>query len=139
MSEKKYWYSAGLRFECQVCGGCCTGAPGYVWVTEDEIRALAGAIGYSEFEFRSRFVRQIGKRFSLIELANGDCILFDGEKRCCRVYEHRPVQCRTWPFWPSNIVSPERWAQVASHCPGCNCGDVVPLEEIRRQAEEKDI
>lgn len=139
MSDKQPWYTAGLRFECQACGGCCTGAPGYVWVTEAEIRELAEAIGYSEFEFRARFVRQVGKRMSLVELAGGDCILFDPEKRGCRVYQHRPVQCRTWPFWPTNIESPEAWENIASRCPGCNCGDVVPLEEIRRQADEMDI
>ncbi|MCA9080037.1 MAG: YkgJ family cysteine cluster protein, partial [Planctomycetaceae bacterium] len=35
------WYHAGLPFSCTQCGDCCTGSPGFVWVTEDDIRAIA--------------------------------------------------------------------------------------------------
>ena len=34
------WYAGGLRFTCTGCGDCCTGAPGYVWVNQQEIDAL---------------------------------------------------------------------------------------------------
>ena len=33
------WYAAGLRFFCTQCGDCCSGAPGFVWVNEEEIAA----------------------------------------------------------------------------------------------------
>jgi len=36
------WYRDGLRFECATCGNCCTGSDGFVWVTEEEIAAIAG-------------------------------------------------------------------------------------------------
>ena len=32
-ADSPEWYRDGLRFECTRCGACCTGAPGYVWVT----------------------------------------------------------------------------------------------------------
>ena len=35
------WYQQGLKFHCLGCGDCCTGEPGYVWVTKAEIAALA--------------------------------------------------------------------------------------------------
>ncbi|MCH7752933.1 MAG: YkgJ family cysteine cluster protein, partial [Planctomycetes bacterium] len=35
------WYQDGLRFKCTGCGNCCTGSPGYVWVNQAEINALA--------------------------------------------------------------------------------------------------
>ena len=38
---KSLWYRDGLRFECTQCGKCCTGAPGYVWVDDDEVEALS--------------------------------------------------------------------------------------------------
>eukprot|EP00961_Rhodomonas_salina_P046921 629705-Rhodomonas_salina.2 len=28
-------------------------------------------------------------------------------KAICSLYEARPKQCRTWPFWPENLASPE--------------------------------
>ena len=40
------WYSDGLKFDCTGCGDCCTGDPGYVWVSRAEIEALAAALGF---------------------------------------------------------------------------------------------
>jgi Fe-S-cluster containining protein len=30
-----------LNFTCTQCGNCCSGEPGYVWVTKEEIRRIA--------------------------------------------------------------------------------------------------
>ncbi|MCP5115396.1 MAG: YkgJ family cysteine cluster protein, partial [bacterium] len=72
---------AGLRFKCTGCGDCCTGAPGYVWVTNQEIAEMAGELGIETEEFLKRFVRLVGIRKSLVELTNGDCIFFDNQSR----------------------------------------------------------
>ncbi len=133
MSEA--WFHEGLKFACTGCGDCCTGAPGYVWVNKAEIAALAGAIGIDVAEFERRYVRKVGIRKSLIEWGNGDCIFFHGESRTCQVYDVRPRQCRTWPFWPSNLVSPATWADTAECCPGCNRGRLVSQEEILGQLD----
>lgn len=137
--ERKPWYSGGLRFECTGCGDCCTGAPGYVWVTRDEIEALADLCAMGVEEFEAKYVRKVGVRKSLIEFDNGDCVFFDGRSRRCRVYNARPRQCRTWPFWPSNLKSPSTWRAMAEHCPGANCGKLIPLAEILRRAGEMDV
>jgi uncharacterized protein len=133
MSEP--WYKQGLKFQCTGCGDCCSGAPGYVWVTKAEIAALAGAIGLPVEEFERQFVRSVGVRKSLVEFASGDCALLDAETRQCRVYDARPRQCRTWPFWPSNLSSPGAWEATAERCPGCNRGRRVPLGKILAQME----
>jgi uncharacterized protein len=124
------WFHAGLKFACAGCGDCCTGAPGYVWVNKAEIEALAAAMRLDAVEFERRYVRKVGIRKSLIEWSNGDCIFFHGESRTCEVYDVRPRQCRTWPFWPSNLATPETWDDTANRCPGCNRGRVVPLDRI---------
>jgi Fe-S-cluster containining protein len=128
------WYKDGLRFQCTGCGDCCTGAPGYVWVNKEEITALAGELGLEISEFESRFVRQIGMRKSLVEYANGDCVFFDGVTRKCKVYSLRPRQCRTWPFWESNIRTPEAWADTCRVCPGSGTGRLYQLGSINEQA-----
>ena len=128
------WFSGGLRFACTGCGGCCTGEPGYVWVNKAEIEALAAAVAVTVEEFERRYVRMIGIRKSLIELAGGDCVFFDNQGRSCRVYEARPRQCRTWPFWPSNLASPMDWVQTSERCPGCNIGPKAPLDKILDQS-----
>lgn len=129
------WYKDGLRFECTQCGDCCTGAPGYVWVNKDEIVGLAAERGLDVAEFERQYVRRVGIRLSLVEHPNGDCVFFDGQTRRCTVYNARPRQCRTWPFWQSNLRTPEAWQETCAVCPGSGSGNLVPLEVIERQAK----
>lgn len=128
------WYKDGLRFTCTGCGDCCTGSPGYVWVNRDDIAAIAAEVGLEIEEFEARYVREIGVRKSLIEYANGDCVFFDNKSRKCGVYAARPRQCRTWPFWDSNIRTPEAWEQTCEVCPGSGKGRLYQLESIEKQA-----
>ena len=127
---KKPWYGEGLRFECTECGDCCTGEAGYVWVTEEEIEALAQAVGVEVDRFREHYLRRLAGGTSLVEFANGDCVLFDRSTRRCKAYEARPRQCRTWPFWESNVRTRQAWRQTRGACPGCGHGPLVPLEQI---------
>ena len=131
--QEKPWYHAGLKFQCTQCGDCCTGSPGYVWVNKEEIEALAALLQLDIDEFERRYVRRVGIRKSLIEFPNGDCIFLHSESRTCQVYEARPRQCRTWPFWDSNLADPAAWQRTAQHCPGCNRGKLVTLEKIEEQ------
>ena len=137
--EGPVWYSGGLRFRCTQCGGCCTGAPGHVWVNKAEIEALAAALRLEIEEFERRCVRTVGIRKSLIELANGDCIFFHRESRSCQVYKERPRQCRTWPFWGSNLAAPAAWERMCEHCPGGNRGPLFPLEKIQARMKVMNI
>ena len=127
------WYAEGLRFKCTGCGDCCTGGPGYVWVTQEEIDALATRLKLTSAEFERRFVRYVGVRRSLKERKNYDCVFLDANRRCT-VYEDRPKQCRTWPFWNSNIASPEAWQRTCEACPGSGQGKLYSLEAIEEQA-----
>ena len=128
------WYHAGLRFECTQCGDCCTGAPGYVWVTNDEIAAIAAVVMPEAPEkFEELYVRKVGVWKSLKEFPNGDCVFFDTEKRNCSVYTARPKQCKTWPFWDSNLRTPETWKQTCEACPGSGKGKLHQLGQIEEQ------
>ena len=131
-AKEKLWRHAGLSFECTACGDCCTGDPGYVWLNKQEIADMAKTLDLSDEEFRSRYVRDVGVRKSLMERANGDCVLFNAKTRKCTVYKTRPRQCQTWPFWDSNLKSPEAWAQTCEVCPGCGQGQLYSLEEIEK-------
>jgi Fe-S-cluster containining protein len=130
------WFKDGLRFNCTQCGDCCTGAPGYVWVNKAEIEALAATLAISVVEFEQKYVRQVGMRKSLVEYANGDCVFLDASSRGCTVYGARPRQCRTWPFWDSNVRTPEAWAHTCEVCPGSGKGNLVPIEQILKQVAE---
>ena len=129
------WYKDGLRFVCLRCGGCCSGFSGTVLVSAAEMTALAQRLGIPETDFRQRYTRVVGKEnISLIEKKNKDCIFFD-EEIGCTVYPDRPRQCRTWPFWRSNVYSPERWKRGAARCPGIDQGELHNSEYINQLSD----
>ena len=126
------WYKNGLRFQCTRCGNCCTGAPGYVWVNEEEVEALARFRGETVEEVTALYTRTVDSRRSLREKANGDCVFFD-RREGCTVYPARPRQCRTWPFWESNVDTPQAWERTCEVCPGSGKGELISAEEITRR------
>lgn len=128
-ADQDPWYRDGLSFTCTRCGACCTGAPGYVWVSAEEIEQLASFRGESVEEFNRRYVRRVGSRYSLIERPGGDCIFWD-KTAGCTVYSARPIQCRTWPFWADNVETPEDWEHIKQVCPGSGQGQHYSAEEI---------
>jgi Fe-S-cluster containining protein len=103
-------------------------------VNQAEIDAMAERLEMEVAAFEKKYVRQIGVRRSLVEYKNGDCVFFDNKSRKCQVYEQRPRQCRTWPFWNSNLRSPETWAETCEVCPGSGKGKLYQLEHIQEQA-----
>jgi Fe-S-cluster containining protein len=137
--EQSPWYADGLRFECTQCGACCSGEPGYVWVSEEEIESLATELGLEQEAFEQKFVRQVGFDKSLLEYPDGDCILLDPVTRKCTAYEARPIQCRTWPFWDSNLSKRKDWKETCEVCPGAGTGRLYALEEIEVTRKQKHV
>ena len=96
-------------------------------------RALAAQVGLDVDDFESKYVRRVGIRKSLIEYANGDCVFFDGQTRNCTVYEARPRQCRTWPFWDSNIDARGTGSEPARSAPAAARERSYSVEQILEQ------
>jgi hypothetical protein len=120
-----------LRFQCRRCGACCTGAPGYVWILEEEAAAIAARLGIETEVLLSRHARRVFGQLSLREETDGRCVFFE-PGRGCRVYEARPLQCRTWPFWGRIVASRASWEREAADCPGMGGGELFGAEEIER-------
>lgn len=133
------WYQDGLQFECTQCGDCCSGSPGYVWVDHDEIAAMADQMDMDVETFSGKFIRQVGGNYSLIEYPDGDCILLDPVTRKCTVYDARPTQCQTWPFWDSNLKKPKDWDETCRVCPGAGKGRLYALDQIEVQRKKKSV
>ena len=121
--EETYLWLELLRFKCTGCGKCCTGAPGYVWLSQDDIDRLSAFLGISEEVFLRTYTRKVGERYSLLEdPVNYDCV-FLKEKKMCTVYEARPKQCQVFPWWPENLTSREAWESLGSYCEGIDHPD----------------
>ncbi len=133
------WYREGLQFGCTMCGACCTGAAGFVSFSEEEGRGIARRLGISVGEFIERYTHKLGDgRRSLNEVLTEyghDCVFLDRGvvpgKAVCSLYEDRPLQCRTFPWWPENLRSKEHWRRAGRACEGIGRGDLVRVEEIR--------
>lgn len=123
------WYQDGLRFTCTRCGNCCTGEPGYVWVNDADIAAIAEFRGETVEEVTGVYTKKATRGLSLLEKANGDCVFYD-RKQGCTIYPVRPPQCRTWPFWESNVATPDAWQNTCDVCPGSGQGELISAEEI---------
>ena len=104
---------------CAGCGGrCCTGESGNIFVTPEEILALAALLKMNELDFRQTYLEKRGYKFSLKEKIVGmshDCIFYDRETNGCGVYAARPKQCRTFPFWD---YFKTRVDELKRECPG---------------------
>ncbi|MDG2335100.1 MAG: YkgJ family cysteine cluster protein [Myxococcota bacterium] len=130
------WYASGLEFECSQCGRCCTGEPGTVFVTEEEIQGLAGETGLTPEDFRARYTRVLGARETVLgEREDGSCVLHGGA-RGCLVYGARPRQCVSYPFWRKVVASRERWQAEAQNCPGIGQGTLRTPAEIANFADD---
>lgn len=160
--DAETWYADGLKFTCTQCGNCCTGGPGYVWISREEIVRLAEFLKITPQETVEKYCRKVDGKWSLNEFRNAvgnyDCAFLKEDKvtapagpggapgemvtttrRRCTVYGVRPLQCRTWPFWPENLWSKKTWDHAAKRCHGMNAGHRhFPLERIESLRDAKD-
>lgn len=99
---------------------------------------MAGALRVSYHDFLERYALRRGPNWILREVESPvgegfDCILLarepDGSTRCI-AHSERPMQCRTWPFWPENLKSKRTWRQAAKECEGIDRGPLVGYREI---------
>lgn len=139
--KEPWWFKEGLRFSCvEGCARCCGGAPGDVFVNQQEMEAIAARMSLSLAEFERKYIRHYasGKR-SIKEHRNGDCLLLNENGKGCSVYEDRPSQCREYPFWPELLATPADWLKETQRCPGLNEGVLYEgpqiVEMVRKQEE----
>ena len=118
MADELPWYHEGLQFTCSQCGDCCTGAPGYVWVNNEEIAALAALVENGDAEaFEDKYVRRVGARKSLKEFPDGACVFFDTAARKC------------------TVKTEADWKYTCGVCPGSGKGQMHSLEQIEEQRQ----
>ena len=118
------FYASGLKFSCKRCSSCCRYDSGFVFLSEKDLEKLTAELKMDSNGFIKAYCRWVTglyepESLSLREKSNKDCIFWDSG---CTVYEARPLQCRTFPFWESILSSSEAWEVAATGCPGMNSG-----------------
>lgn len=154
------WYKTkgGLQFSCSLCGNCCSGSTGSVTFTSSEAISMAAKLGVTEAEFYSKYTRKRGrglngyhelKEVKVVAPNKGttyDCVFLDRQsmpgKAICKLYKERPLQCKTWPFWPDIIENEQTWKLAqkgVEGCPGIGKGEIVPYEEVVRMRDNSGL
>lgn len=121
-----------MKFRCQAsCGGkCCSakwdGKASFVFLTWRDRKNLVNFLGkkleefasFGEFAF-TRFINRPSRQWFLNNTEKTCPFLKEGK---CSVYEARPTQCRTFPFWPELMVN-EPYKTLKEFCPGVGEGE----------------
>lgn len=133
------WYENGLSFECTGCGKCCK-VDGDVWLAPEEVSNIMSHVGYSSSDdtnniddeekridlpsitdFRKKYIRaeisptndnngDESQSWMCLKRKEGACIFLDQYGQCS-IYSVRPVQCQTYPFWPSLLTDSDAWEE----------------------------
>jgi len=139
MEKTQDWWKQGVRFQCQGSGKCCTshGEFGYVFLTLEDRKRMAKHLKVATSVFTRIYCTKLKvseRRFAWHlneDKKNPDCLFLKGKG--CSIYEARPTQCRTWPFWPE-VMEPKAWKRdVMDFCPGVGKGPLIEANEISRQ------
>ncbi len=111
-----YAFDASACATCQ--GKCCTGESGYIYVTKIEIFAIAEVLEMDVNEFALKYLFKKGYKYSIKENKIEDsyeCVFYDRESNGCKIYNARPNQCKTFPFWEYYKT---RVDELKLECPG---------------------
>lgn len=111
---------------CSTCQGrCCTGESGYIYVTKIEVQNLAQLLNLEIDDFVRKYLFKKGYKYSIKERIveeNHECIFYDKNIKGCGIYEARPIQCKTFPFWD---YFKTRVDELKAECPGIAESEVI--------------
>lgn len=114
-----------IPFECTGCGKCCK-TRGDVYMSPTETKKAAKLLGLSIADFKAQYVEEeevtVTMSLDPEQIPEGEtgwtvlrhkeedqsCIFLNDEG-LCNIYEARPIQCSTYPFWPRIMANREAW------------------------------
>ncbi len=123
------FYKNGIRFECKQCGNCCN-VQGYVFIFPKDLERLVENSGFTLEELQRTYLSTVDGYTVFRDAGSGACIFWDHIEKKCRIYEARPTQCRTFPFWKTLLYKKKKWDEETKACPGVGEGRLYTEEEI---------
>lgn len=124
-SASNTWWGKGeqeVNFKCTGCGKCCSNE-GEVWFNTDEVADLVMYLNATRGEesteeileryaddFMPGWVKMKNREIEQEDgSTTGGCIFLDDDGKKCTIYGARPVQCRTYPWWPRLMHNESTW------------------------------
>lgn len=132
-------HDPSFKFKClENCGKCCYELE--IPIRDEDIGKIE-ELGYNAWEFvdyNKMFYR--GDKFLSYALKkrpfDGGCVFLDPEAKRCRIYGHRPLACRLYPFvFIKKGAEMEVYVKEDPFCPGLNHpeGEPVTKEFLLRE------
>lgn len=142
MSTKSRWFKDTIQFACTQCGKCCKGRTN-VFLNSHEAEAISSHLNLTKFEFSKNYTeeKEVGDKL-LISLKSkvdngGGCVFLKDNK--CSIYNVRPTQCRTYPFWPQHLVGDAEWHAESRNCEGIQIQSNVQSSTSKSHTVSKDV
>jgi len=123
------WYlKKKIKFECiEGCTKCCK-RPGYVYMTLEELKAIAEYLDSTVAVLKEKFIQQDDGAY-YIENVDKPCTFLDQEKNKCSIYAVRPTQCQAYPFWGEILMKEEYWKEEGEFCKGIGKGKDLDMKK----------
>lgn len=115
MNDEQIFERKKELFECAKCGTCCS-VPGYVFLNIKEAQIIAKLLNISYETFFEKHMRKEGHQHVLQTPYAGGCTFWKDKK--CTIYEARPSQCRTFPYWKELTGEHKEWKEIEKFCHG---------------------
>jgi Fe-S-cluster containining protein len=96
-----------------------------VYITEKDLQRIAKHLGLSPDAFERQYVIRYRRILRLRKPRKSQCHFLTAEG--CSVHVVKPVQCRTYPFWPELVEERQAWKDEATRCPGINKGELIQI------------
>jgi len=123
------FYKDGIKFECKQCGNCCN-ISGYVFVFKEDINRILELTNFTMNDLQTTYLSTVDGYTVFRDKGTGACIFWDATIKGCKIYEARPTQCRTFPFWKTLLYNESKWKEGTKDCPGVGSGRLYSEEEI---------
>lgn len=123
------FYKDGIKFECKQCGNCCN-IEGYVFIFKEDLNRILEKTDFTMSDLQTSYLSTVDGYTVLRDKGTGSCIFWDETIKGCKIYEARPTQCRTFPFWKTLLYNEKKWKEGTADCPGVGSGKLYSEEEI---------
>jgi len=140
MARLRFYQKTPIRFKCTGCGACCLGSAdeNMIELAKGEVELISQHLDMSPGTFTEKFLVELDNLEQGIRInQQGRCVFLQKNNRCA-IYQVRPRQCQTYPYWPEIMATQSGWDNESYRCEGINTGDVVLIEQIEQQLKRFD-
>ncbi len=117
-----WWNTQDVHFSCSGCGKCCLNE-GSVWLNVDECADLCFHLDepiqsvadkyFSDYMPGWAKLKNVQVQSKDEGVTRDGCVFLDDEGKKCTIYEARPIQCRTYPWWPRLLLNESAYSNEA--------------------------